>query len=183
MFLSFLMWFLWRKTQDQNQTPACQTSEMLKHPPRVINQPGTPMSHGGRAWLSGQGCWAWCSCCQRPQVAALRPKGQPCPPLPLNPILQPLWKIFPFGGEFPAVESVLSCCQLEKGASHLPLQGLNHEVLKLLNFNTPQKEFRVELRNKALCLIGKSCKTGLQIFSGKDLMNPNACVFSYLDKD
>lgn len=73
-------------------------------------------------------------------------------------------------------------CQLKIGTCHLPLQGLNHEVLKLLNFNTPQKEFRVELRNKALCLIGKSCKTDLQIFSGKDLMNPNACVFSYLDK-
>ena len=38
---------------------------------------------------------------------------------------------------------------------HLPLQGLNHEPLQLLTFNTPWKALRVEIRREALCALGK----------------------------
>ena len=56
-----------------------------------------------------------------------------------------------------------SPCQLQIGTCHLPLQGLNHMLLQLLTFDTPWKEFRVEGRNEALCALGKTGKTGLQI--------------------
>ena len=49
------------------------------------------------------------------------------------------------------------------GTYHLPLQGLNHELLQLLSFNTPWKQFRVESRDEALCALGKTGRTGLQI--------------------
>ena len=54
-------------------------------------------------------------------------------------------------------------CQLKTDTCHLPLQGLNHVLLQLLTFNTPWKEFRVEIRNEALCALGKTGRTGLQI--------------------
>ena len=54
-------------------------------------------------------------------------------------------------------------CQLKIGTCHLPLQGLNHKLLWLLTFNTSWKEFRVEIRNEALCALGKPSRTGLQI--------------------
>ena len=44
-------------------------------------------------------------------------------------------------------------CELEIGTCHLLLQGLNLEPLKQLNFNTPRKGFRVEMRNEALCAL------------------------------
>ena len=49
------------------------------------------------------------------------------------------------------------------GTCHLPLQGLNQVLLQLLTFRTPWKEFRVENRNEALCALGKTGRTGLQI--------------------
>ena len=45
----------------------------------------------------------------------------------------------------------------------LPLQGLNHEWLQLLTFNTLWKEFRVESRNETLWALGKTGRTGLWI--------------------
>ena len=38
-------------------------------------------------------------------------------------------------------------CHPQIGTCHLPLQESNHEPLQLLTFNTPWKEFRVEIRN------------------------------------
>ena len=52
-------------------------------------------------------------------------------------------------------------CQLPIGTCRLPLQGLNHEWLQLLTFNTLWKEFRVESRNETLCALGKTGRTGL----------------------
>ena len=52
---------------------------------------------------------------------------------------------------------------LQTGTCHLPLQGLNYEPLQLPTFNTPWKEFRVEIRNEALWALGKRGRTGLQI--------------------
>ena len=46
-------------------------------------------------------------------------------------------------------------CQLEIDTCHLPLQGLNHEPLQLLTFNTPSKELRVEIRSETLCALEK----------------------------
>ena len=54
-------------------------------------------------------------------------------------------------------------CQLQIGTCHLPLQGLNHALRQLLTFTTPWKELRVESRNEALCALGKTGRTGLQI--------------------
>ena len=65
-------------------------------------------------------------------------------------------------------------CQLRIGTCHLPLQGLNHKLLRLLTFNTPWKQFRVEIRREALCALGRTCRTGLQIdryFKKKVLWN------------
>jgi len=42
-------------------------------------------------------------------------------------------------------------CQLQIGTCLLPVQGLNHVLLRLLIFNTPWKEFGVESRKEALC--------------------------------
>ena len=53
-------------------------------------------------------------------------------------------------------------CQL-KTAHHLPLQGWSHKPLQSLTLNMPWKEFRVEIRNEALCALGKTGTTGLQI--------------------
>ena len=54
-------------------------------------------------------------------------------------------------------------CHLQIGTWHLPLQGSNYEPLQLLNFNTPWKEFRVKMRNEALCALEKTGRPGLQI--------------------
>ena len=58
-------------------------------------------------------------------------------------------------------------CQLQidtcHGTCHLPLQGLNQVLLQLLTFNIPWKEFSVESRNEALCALGKTGRTDLQI--------------------
>ena len=53
--------------------------------------------------------------------------------------------------------------QLQIGTCHLPLQGLNHELLQLLTFNTPRKELRVESRKEALWALGKTGRTGVQM--------------------
>ena len=76
-------------------------------------------------------------------------------------------------------------CWLEVGTCQLPLQRLHHDHCKLLTFNTPWKEFRVEIKNKALCALGKTQKnwpSDSQMFSGKDFMSPNSCIFSHLEK-
>ena len=76
-------------------------------------------------------------------------------------------------------------CWLEIGTCQLPLQRLHHDHYKLLTFHTPWKEFRVEIRNKALCALGKTQKnrpSDSQMFSGKDFMSPNSCIFPYLEK-
>lgn len=43
-------------------------------------------------------------------------------------------------------------------------QGLSHWKLQSLTFNTPRKEFRVEIRNEVFCTLGKTGRTGLWIF-------------------
>ena len=53
--------------------------------------------------------------------------------------------------------------QLQTGTRRLPLQGLSQELLQLLTFNTPWKEFWAEIRNEALCALGKTGRTGHQI--------------------
>ena len=61
-------------------------------------------------------------------------------------------------------------CWLEVGACQLSLQRLHHDHSKLLTFNTPWKEFRVEIRNKALSALGKTRKnwpSESQMLSGK----------------
>ena len=50
---------------------------------------------------------------------------------------------------------------------------------------SPWKEFRVEIRNKALFALGKTQKnwpSDSQMFSGKDFMSPNPCLYSYPEK-
>ena len=59
-------------------------------------------------------------------------------------------------GSPPIIHQSISPCQLQTGTCHLPLQGLNHELLQLLTFNTPWEELRVENRNEALCALGKT---------------------------
>ena len=56
-------------------------------------------------------------------------------------------------------------CQLQVAmvACHLPLQGLNYELLQLLTFNTFWKEFRVESRNEVFCTLEKSGRTSFQV--------------------
>ena len=57
---------------------------------------------------------------------------------------------------------------LATGTCHLPLQGLNHELLHLLIFKpTPPRPLgpernSVESRIEALCTLGKTSRTGLQ---------------------
>ena len=55
-----------------------------------------------------------------------------------------------------AAPCFLNFCQLQVGICHLPLQGLNHELLQPLTFNTPWKESRGEVRNEALCILGET---------------------------
>ena len=54
-------------------------------------------------------------------------------------------------------------CHLPTGPCHLPLQGLNCELLQLLTFNNTQKEFRLRIKNEALCALGKTGRIGLQM--------------------
>ena len=49
------------------------------------------------------------------------------------------------------------------GLCQLSLQRWHHDHCKLPTFNSPQKEIRVEIRNKALCALGKPRRTGLLI--------------------
>ena len=49
----------------------------------------------------------------------------------------------------------LESCHLEMGTCHLPLQGLNHELLHLLSLDKQLKDFKVETRSEALCALGK----------------------------
>ena len=59
---------------------------------------------------------------------------------------------------------IVNCkLKLALGTCHLPLQELNHVMLKLLTFNAPCNEFRVESKNEAPCALGKTGRTGLQI--------------------
>ena len=69
---------------------------------------------------------------------------------------------------------------LAMGTCHLPLQWLNHVLLQLLTFNTPSKEFRVESRNEALCALGKTGRTGLQMV--RYFQELSSCFSSYLRK-
>ena len=69
------------------------------------------------------------------------------------------------------------------GTHHLPLQGLNHESLQWLTFNILWKELRVESRNEALCTLGKTGRTGLQIVIFRSwYYEPNSCISAYLEK-
>ena len=55
---------------------------------------------------------------------------------------------------------------------HLPLEAVSHKLLPLLTLNTSWKEFRVEIRSEAFCVLGKTGRTGLQTvryFQGKIL--------------
>ena len=66
---------------------------------------------------------------------------------------------------------------------HLPLQVLDHVLLYLLIFNIPLQKFRVENRNEALCPLGKTVKTGLQIdVLGSQFYKLNSCISLYLEK-
>lgn len=52
-----------------------------------------------------------------------------------------------------------------------------------LTFDTPWKEFRVEIRNKTLCALGKPDGTGLQIdFFRSWFYGPSSSISSYLEK-
>ena len=46
---------------------------------------------------------------------------------------------------------------------HLVLQGWSHCPLQPLTFDTPWKEFRVEIRREVLCTLRKTGRIGLQI--------------------
>ena len=48
-------------------------------------------------------------------------------------------------------------------ACHLPLQGLNHVLLCLLDFSTPLKKLRSDSRNAATLFSQKTGRTVLQI--------------------
>ena len=51
--------------------------------------------------------------------------------------------------------------------------------------NTLQKEFRAGIRNEALCALGKTGRTDLQIvryFQENTFMSQISCIFSYLEK-
>ena len=56
-----------------------------------------------------------------------------------------------------------------------------HKPLQLLTFNSPWKEFRVQIRNEALCALGKLGRTGLKTvrcFQEKIFMSPRFCISS-----
>ena len=74
-------------------------------------------------------------------------------------------------------------CQLKIGTCPLPLQELSHKLLQPLTLNTPRKDFRIEIGNEALCALGKTSRTGLQIdIFRKRFHKPNSCFSSYLEK-
>jgi len=74
---------------------------------------------------------------------------------------------------------LLLYCRLQAGTCHLPLQRSNYELLQLLTFNTPWKEFRVEIRNEALCVLGKTSRTGPQTDTfRRRFCEPNSCISS-----
>ena len=82
------------------------------------------------------------------------------------------------------IKAKISFCQLKIGTGHLPLQALNHQPLQLLTFtfNPPWKELLMKIRSEALCALGKTGGTGLQIvryFEEKILW---AQFSSYLEK-
>ena len=52
-------------------------------------------------------------------------------------------------------------CQLKIDTCHLHLQRLNHDHCN--SWLSPWKEFRVKIRNEALCALGKTGRTDLQI--------------------
>jgi len=55
-------------------------------------------------------------------------------------------------------------------------------LLQLLTFNTPWK-LRVKSRNEALCALGKTARTGLQIVIFRSwFYEPNSFISSYLEK-
>ena len=73
---------------------------------------------------------------------------------------------------------------LAVGTCHLLLQGLNQVLLQLLTSTTSWKEFRVEIRNEALCAWGKLAE---QVFRELDILQswfyePNSCISSDLEK-
>ena len=62
---------------------------------------------------------------------------------------------------------------------HLPSAS---KRIKSLIFNTPWKEFWVEIRSEALCELGKTGRRGLQIDTFRwFLISPNSCIFSHLE--
>ena len=83
------------------------------------------------------------------------------------------WPAFPRMGCFHSC--VNYTLALSMGTCYPHLEGLHHEPLQLLTFNTLWKEFRVESKNEALCALGKNCQdrsSGSQVFSGADFMYP-----------
>ena len=71
--------------------------------------------------------------------------------------------------------------QLQIGICHPPLQGLNQVLLKMLTFNTPWRELRLESGKKALWALGKLAG---RVFRELDLFRswfyePRSCVSSH----
>ena len=68
-------------------------------------------------------------------------------------------------------------CQLKTSTCRLPLQGLSHWPVQSLTFNTRCKEFKEEIRREALCALGKTGRTRLQIvrcfLRGRRLYEPD----------
>ena len=66
---------------------------------------------------------------------------------------------------------------------NLTLQGLNQGTLQQLTCNTPWKEFRMEIRNEALCALGKTGITGLKIDTFRSWSYKSSSYISlYLEK-
>ena len=130
----------------------------------------------GFARKQGAGPWemwdglVWARC--RPLVllhstltwAEQQSRPQPAPrPWPLPSILREpgedraAFDIFVYSGcaHPKPLTSVSYKSALALGARHLPLQGLNHELLKCWPL-APWKEFRVEGENEALYVVGKN---------------------------
>ena len=61
-------------------------------------------------------------------------------------------------GFFEAV--TVSGCRQKTVTHHLPLQGSRHQPMRLLTFHSPWKMLRAEVRNEALCALGKTGRTG-----------------------
>ena len=51
----------------------------------------------------------------------------------------------------------------------------------VVTFSTAWKEFRAEIRNEARCGLERLAEQAF-IFSGENLMNPNSCMFLYIEK-